>query len=192
VRARFPNARRRFAVVAVGALAAFGLAACGQKESSHPTEADSEAIYVNAGPLTYQVQLSRELNPYNVEDKAYLNGVSAPAPKPDEEWFAVFLNAKNLTHSTHTTTDTFAIVDTTGKKYYPVSINPAVNPYAWTPQTLGPLGTQPAPDSPAYFGPTQGQLLLFKVNTAVYSNRPLMLQIYVPGESHPSTVSLDL
>ena len=57
---------------------------------------------------------------------------------------------------------------------------------------LKPLGTEPAPDSTAYFGPTQGAELLFKLNNSVYSNRPLTLEIYPRGQDHPSSVSLDL
>ncbi len=79
-----------------------GLSACGHKVA-HPTHADNEGVYVDAGPLTYQVQLSRELNPFNVEDKGYLAGVSAPPPAPDQLWFAVFLWAKNETGTTQTT-----------------------------------------------------------------------------------------
>ncbi len=147
---------------------------------------------MDAGPITYQVQLSRELNAYSTEDREYLNGASGGAPGADQEWFGVFLWAKNQTHANQTTSDTFDIIDTQGNRYYPVPVNPQVNPFAWTPQTLAPLGTQPSPDSPASFGPTQGELLLFKLNTSIYSNRPLTLQIYAPGQAHPSSVSLDL
>ena len=152
-----------------------------------------EGPYIDAGPVTYQVQISRQLNQYATEDKTYLTGVSSPAPKPDEMWFAVFMWAKNETHKDVTTTNSFDIVDTQGNKYYPVSINPAINPFAWSAQTLRPLGTQPGPDSIASFGPTQGGELLFKLNTSVYSNRPLTLEIHAPGaQSKPSSVSLDL
>jgi hypothetical protein len=158
--------------------------------------ADNEGVYVDAGPLTYQVQLSRELNPANVEDAAYVNGVTAPPPKPDEEWFAIFMWAKNQTKSDQTTTTSFDLVDTQGNKYYPIPLDPKFNPYAWTAQTLRPLGTEPstepAPDSPASFGPTQGGELLFKINTSVYSNRPLTLEIHASGQADPSTVSIDL
>jgi hypothetical protein len=191
VRTRPRIPRRPAALLAAIALGV-GLTACGNKES-HPTSADTEGPYVDAGPVTYQVQLSRQLNPFATEDKTYLTGVSSPAPKPDQMWFAVFMWAKNETHANATTTNSFDIVDTQGNKYYPVSVNPAINPFAWTAQTLRPNGTQPAPDSIASFGPTQGGLLLFKLNTAVYSNRPLTLQIFAPGEqSKPSSVSLDL
>ncbi len=183
--------RRPAALLAAVALAV-GLTACGHKEA-HPTSADTEGPYVDAGDITYQVQISRQLNPFAQEDRTYLTGVNSPAPKPDQMWFSVFMWAKNEQHHNAATTSNFDIVDTQGNKYYPVPINPAVNPFAWTAQTLRPLGTEPAPDSIASFGPTQGGELLFKLNTSVYSNRPLTLEIYPPGDSsHPSSVSLDL
>jgi hypothetical protein len=58
--------------------------------------------------------------------------------------------------------------------------------------TLQPSATQPLADTTASYGPTQGQLLLFKLPTNVYSNRPITLQIHSPGQSTPSTISLDL
>jgi hypothetical protein len=180
---------RRLVVLALAVPAAAGLAACGQE--SHPTAGDGEGVYVDAGPITYQVQISRELNPYSVEDRAYLNGESSTAPKPDQEWFAVFLWAKNQSHSTATTSDRFDIVDTQGTRYYPVPVNSQVNPYVWTSQALRHGGTEPAPDSPGFFSATQGLELLFKLNTAVYSNRPLILEIY-PQNGKPSSISLDL
>ncbi len=169
---------------------ALALGACGQL--SHPTSVDSEGEYVDAGPITYQVQISRELNPYAIEDKEYLNGASSTKLAPDQLWFGVFLWAKNQTKSNASTSDSFDIVDTQGTKYYPVPIDPHVNPFAWTPQILPPGATQPNPDAAAAFGPTQGQLLLFRLNNSVYSNRPLTLQIYAAGSLKPSSVSLDL
>lgn len=191
MRVRRSSPVRRLGALALTGLLSLGLAACGHKVS-HPTASDNEGVYVDAGPVTYQVQISRQLNPYNIEDKGYLAGVSSSGPSADQEWFAVFLWAKNETHSDHVTAHSFAIVDTQGTKYYPVAINTAVNPYAWSAQALKPLGTEPAPDSTAYFGPTQGAELLFKLNNSVYSNRPLTLLIFVPGQDHPSSVSLDL
>jgi hypothetical protein len=181
---------RRLAILISGVLLVAGLSACGQK--SNPTAVDNEGLYVDAGKVTYQVQLSRQLNPSSVEDRTYLQGESLPPPKPDEVWFAIFLWAKNPTQSDQTTSNSFAIVDTQGHRYYPVPLNSQVNPFAWTSQTLAPKATEPAPGSAASFGPTQGQVLLFKLNDSVYSNRPLMLEIYASGQAKPSTVSLDL
>lgn len=154
--------------------------------------ADNEGVYVDAGQVSYQVQVSRQLNPFNSEDRAYLTGVSAPAPKPDEEWFAVFLWAKNGSHSNQTTANTFDIIDTQGNKYVPVAVNPGANPYAWTSQSLRPLGTEPAPDTTAAYGPTQGSELLFKLNISAYASRPLTLEIHSPSGSQTASVSIDL
>jgi hypothetical protein len=55
-----------------------------------------------------------------------------------------------------------------------------------------PSATVPGLDTQASYGPTQGGLLLFKLNSSVYSNRPLTLQIYAPGEPTPVSISLDL
>jgi hypothetical protein len=186
---------RRFWILASGLLLALTLAACGHREA-HPHFADTEGGYVDAGPLTYQVQLSRELNPFNIEDQVYLRGLPAgtPKPAPDQEWFAIFLWAKNQTHSSATTIDPtlFDIVDTQGTKYRPMVLDANLNPFAWTTQTLKPLGTEPAPESIASYGPTQGAELLFKINTSAYANRPLLLQIRDPSQQVLATVSVDL
>ena len=59
--------------------------------------ADSEAIYVNVGQLKYQVQFSRELNPYDTEDASYLEGLSpaTAALTPAQAWFGVFMLVLN-------------------------------------------------------------------------------------------------
>ncbi len=171
-------------------LIAVGLAACGKL--SHPTAVDSEGEYVDAGPITYQVQVSRQLNPYAADDRQFLAGASSPTPSASQEWFGIWLWAKNQTHKDATTTDSFDIVDTQGNKYYPIPINTRVNPFAWTAQTLAPSATEPIPSTASFYVPSQGGLVLFKLNETVYSNRPLTLQIYAPGQTTPSTVSLDL
>ncbi len=176
------------------ALAA-GLAACGiGHKVAHPSTADGEQIYVDAGRTTYQVQVTRALDPYGTEDRQYLVGVAAPdlTLAPDQLWFGVFIWAKNQTNSNVQTSDTFTITDSEGTVYSPVAVDPSVNPYAWTAQTLTPRETEPGPNTTASFGPTGGGLILFKLNDSVYANRPLTLNIYAAGQSKPSTVSLDL
>jgi len=182
---------RRTSALAATALVAVTLGACGNKQSN-PTTADTEGPYVRAGDISYQVQLSRQLTPFATEDREYFAGASTIRATPDQMWFAVFLWAKNETHQTRLTTNSFDIIDTQGNRYYPVPLNRAVNPFAWTSQVLRPLGTQPAPDSIASFGPTQGSELLFKLNNSVYSNRPLTFEIHAPGQAQPTSISLDL
>ena len=48
-------------------------AGCGNKGEEH-IEAETEGIYLVAGGLTYQVQMSRFLNPGSIDDAQYLHG----------------------------------------------------------------------------------------------------------------------
>ena len=47
-------------------------------------------------------------------------------------------------------------------------------------ELLEPSGIEPAPSTTASLGPTQGGLILFKLPTSVYSDRPLTLTIIPP------------
>jgi len=175
---------------------AFGVAACGHKQA-HPTVADAnnDGGYVDAGPVTYQLEISRVLNPYSTEDSQYVKGlpVGTPPITGQQEWYGVFLWAKNQTDRPQTTTDKFVVTDTQGNRYYPLPLDPNLNPYAWTSETLQPLQIEPGPDTTASFGPTQGGLVLFKINNSAYDNRPLTLHILGPdGVRTLATISLDL
>ena len=183
------SARRLWIFVCALALAV-GLAACGQV--SDPSSSENDGVYVDAGPITYQLQVSRQLNQYITEDSQYLAGLpeGQGTLTPDELWFGVFMWAKNQTNVPHPTTDKFTITDTTGTVYHPTPLNAELNGYAWTSQVLEPGGIEPAPSTTASNGPTQGGLVLFKLPTSTYSNRPLTLTIY-PPTGHPATISLD-
>lgn len=161
----------------------------------HNGDANNDGTFINAGNVVYQLQISRELNQYSPEDKSYFIGLPKNAAKltPSQLWFGVFLWAKNQTKQPAATANTFDIVDTEGNHYYPLGVNPSANGYAWTPQILKPGGIEPGENTQASFGPTQGGLLLFKLNNTVYDNRPLTLEIR-GGPAHKvwSTISLDL
>jgi len=178
-------------LAAVG-LSALGVSACGH--SDHPSTAENNGVYIQAGRITYQLEVSRELNQYATEDSQYLTGLPAGSAslKPDELWYGVFLWAKNQSTRPQMTAQNFDILDTQGHHYYPVSLNSSLNAYAWTPQLLSPGAIEPGPDTTASFGPTQGRLLLFKLNTSVYDNRPLILEIRGPARQLWGTISLDL
>jgi hypothetical protein len=182
---------RRLWIIACALGLAVGLAACGQ--TSNPTSVLNNGVYVDAGAVTYQLQISRELNPFAVEDRQYLRGLPAgtTAATANQLWYGVFLWAKNQSQHPQTTANNFAIVDSNGDHFFPIKLDPAINDYTWTQQTLEPGGVVPAPNTTASFGPTQGALLLFKLPTAVYSNRPLTLQIHAPGGGK-GEISLDL
>ncbi len=174
--------------------AALLLAACGSARHPYDATANNNGFYVQAGSVIYQLQISRELNQYAVEDHQYLTGLPAGTAPPSAQqvWYGVFLWAKNYSKHPATTASSFDIVDTQGNKYYPVALDPSLNQYAWASQSLPPLGTEPAPNTTASLGPTQGALLLFKLSTSAYSNRPLTLEIHPAGTTQTSTISLDL
>jgi hypothetical protein len=191
------NRLPRFALLPTAALlCALALAACGGGAKQPTTHGDSEGAYVKAGPLIYQVQLSRELNPFNVEDHEYLQGLPASATETaaDELLFGVWLRVQNSTDRVHPAASQFTIVDTLGNRYDPIPL-PASNPTAYTPRNIATDKGQPLspnPQSVAGSGPIQGSMLLFKLNTSVYSNRPLELEITPPDGGEASTVDLDL
>jgi hypothetical protein len=189
------NAVRRRQIAALfGAISlVLALSACGK--SNTPPTAENDGVYVNAGPVTYQLQISRELNQYATGDSQYVAGLppgTSSTLTPSQLWYGVFLWAKNQTKRPQMTSANIDIVDTENKRYYPVTVNPALNPYVWRAQTLQPGGTEPAPDTTASFGPTQGGLLLFKLDSSVYDNRPLTLEIRGPSGRVWATISLDL
>jgi hypothetical protein len=155
---------------------------------------NNDGTYVSAGALTYQLQVSRQLNPYAVEDSQYIHGLpqGTVAPNGQQLWYGVFMWAKNQQHAPHTTSDNFEIIDTQGNVYKPLKLDKSLNPFAWTSETLGPNETEPGEDTTASEAFTQGGLLLFKLPETVYSNRPLTLYILSPDNKKLGEISLDL
>ena len=175
------SARRRLQTAASALILAVGVAACGHKEA-HPKVADANnnGGYVDAGPVTYQLEISRVLNQYNTEDSQYVKGLPAgtAAPTASQEWYGVFLWAKNQTSHDQLTTDNFVVTDTQGTRYYPLKLDPNVNPYAWTSQTLKPLAIEPGPDTTAVLGPDPGR-------TAALQDQHVGLQQPALDARHP-------
>lgn len=190
----------RLPLLAVAAAMALAVSGCGvTNRPAKPTGVSQDALsngaepYFWNGPITYQVQVSRQLNPFDSYDVEYLSGVrGAQSISAQQFWFGVFLWAKNQSGRTATTADRFTITDSNGNVYSATPLNPGLNPYAWTSQKLGPDAIEPVADSAAADGSTGGGLILFKLNQSVYSNRPLTLKVYTPGVAKPSVVSLDL
>lgn len=157
---------------------------------------NNDGTYVSAGPITYQLEISRVLNPWGAEDRQYFLGLPKGTPKyrikPDQLWYGVFLWAKNQHHAAHWTSDKFEITDTLGTIFRPVRLNPAVNLFAWTSRKLVYGQTEPSQDSVAAQFFTGGKLVLFKLNDSIYSNRPLTLYILSPAGKRIGEISLDL
>jgi hypothetical protein len=161
-------------------------------------DSDNDGAYVEAGGITYQLQISREMNPWGVEDAQYMKGLpagtTATGLPADELWYGVFLWAKDQHHRAISTppTSQFEVVDTLGNVYHPETLDSNVNPYAWNPEQLQFGETEPGEDSTAANGFTGGKLLLFKVNDTIYDNRPLTLYILSATGTRLAEISLDL
>jgi hypothetical protein len=185
---------RRLAITTAAVLtAAAPLAACGSA-SEEPTHAATEGVYVNTGDLKYQVQISRQLTPADFEDRDYLVGLPA-ADKTlgkGEEWFAVFIRVFNHTKAAHPSAKQFVIRDTTGKEFQPVAVDTSVNRTAYRPLVVGAGDQIPVPGSLARENLTQGGMVLFKVPSSSYANRPLELRIAPPEGGAEATVDLDV
>jgi hypothetical protein len=186
-------------LLAVGVLAV-GVSGCGvDHRPARPANVSQDELsnggepYFWTGPITYQVQISRALNPFDSYDVQYLSGVQgAQEIGAQQFWFGVFLWAKNQSGHVAQTADKFEIVDSAGDVYTQTQLNSGVNPYAWTQQQLSPDQIEPLADSAASDSSPGGGLILFKLNQSVYSNRPLTLKIFAPGAKKASSVSLDL
>jgi len=149
---------------------------------------------VDVAGLTYQVQLSRYLNPGDVEDKQYLMGLPdgiAPQLPGDETWFGVWMRVKNYSDASLTPTDTFRIEDTEGDEFRPIALDSAANPFVYEPILLHHAQVLPTPDTAAASGPIQGSLILFRLTNDALQNRPLKLFIE-HGEGNEAEIDLDL
>jgi hypothetical protein len=191
------RAPRQLLLVALVVLATLALGACGESHTRVTTgtyagASGKNAPYLNVGPLVYEVQISRELNPYNIEDAAYLRGAPAAQSqlKPGEEWFGVFMQVYNNTSIPHPVAANITITDTEGNTYYPVPLA-STNSFAYRPELLAANAQIPAPNTIAANGPTQGALLLYKIKVISLDNRPLTIKIADPLASR-QTASAEL
>lgn len=183
---------RRLSSLALAAALSLSFSGCfieGDKKGE-TDRGETEGIQVTVGDLQYQVQISRVLNPAEVEDKGLLQGVPiAQQTLPEgSEWFAVFIQARNNRDEPHLSADEFVIEDTLGAEFEPIEID---NPLAYKPETVPADGILPAPDSVASSFNTNGSMLLFQITRAALENRPLELIISDP-EDPKETAHVDL
>jgi hypothetical protein len=178
-------------VLALAIFAAL-FAGCGSDESR--TTAETEGIYLNIDGLKYQIQMSRYMNPNDIEDSEYLIGATEDtvAPAADETLFGVWVRVQNVSDETRAAADTWEIEDTQGNKYEPVEIDTDINPFAFEAIDVPPNTVLPLPSSAAGQGPTQGLLLVFKLKTESLQNRPLELRFSRSGGGQTGTYDLDV
>lgn len=190
---------RKLPLLGLVLLAAVALGACGDSHTKVTTgtyagESGQNAPYLDVGPLVYEVQLSRELNPYDVEDSAYLEGLSPEQRKlaPGQEWFAVFVQVYNNQSQPQTASTDMKIYDTQGNTYLP-TVPAGHSSFAYSGGTVAGKERLPVLNTVASNGATQGSMLLFKIQTVSLDNRPLKLQIVDPADAaETATAELDV
>ena len=190
---------RKSLLPVLAVLAVIALGACGESHSRVTTgtyagESGAGAPYLNVGPLVYEVQLSRQLSPFDTEDAAYLQGLSGTqrALASGQEWLAVFLQVYNNSSAALQAASSLTVTDTQGNRYTPV-VPEQANQFAYHTGTVPAEGRLPEPDSIANAGPTQGALLLYKNQSVSLDNRPMKITIVDPTDaSQTASAELDV
>ncbi len=178
---------RRALTIALFILALPGLGAvvsgCGDEHELDVPEGEP----LELGELTYNVQITRYLNPFASEDSTYLQG--APEPGEDQQYLGVFMQITNHGDS-EATVPGFTIRDTRGTTYEQVPLAKE-NAFALQPgTTIAPGKRVPGVETAAGNGPVEGALTLFIIDSAANENRPLKLE--VPGDGETGEVELDI
>jgi hypothetical protein len=179
--------RKRALAVALSLAALMVAAGCG--ESEHESEV-VEGEPIELGEVSYNVQITRFLNPSDPEDGQYLQGQQIPPPKPEDSYLAVFIETENEgdTDATLPAEADLDVVDTTEATYPPLA---PTNVFML--DLGGKIGSGeelPAPDTAAASGATEGLIILFLVPANIGANRPLELEIAAGGEE--GKIELDI
>jgi hypothetical protein len=190
---------RKLPLILAAILAVLVVSACGDSHTRITTgtyagESGANAPYLNVGPLIYEVQLSRELNPANSEDATYLAGLTPAQRKlePGQEWFAVFMQVYNNTNQSHPAATSMTITDTQENTYTPIEPN-ASNLFAYRAGTVPPKNQIPLPGTVADDDPAEGLVLLYKIEIVSLDNRPLELKIVDPDDpAESASAELDV
>src|SRR4029077_6661979 len=135
---------RRATILGLIALAAAAVTACGNKEE-RTTHAATEGIYLDVGPMKYQVQISRLLNPNDPEDRGYL--IDLPPGQQirgQAQWFAVFMGGENGTEKAQPAATQYVIRETQGHVFRPITMGPK-NVFAYRGTFVPPKDTLPLP-----------------------------------------------
>lgn len=171
---------RRLCALLAALLLAGVLSACGKHQSTGPVRiAETEGIYLDVSDLKYQVQVSRQLEPNDVQDKAFLVGVPEGEREleSNEVWFAVLMRVQNVTDEDLLPASDITITDTQEQEFEPLELE-QTNTFAYRANETIPAGeVVPVIDSPGYDSPSRGALLLFKLTLTALNNRPLELKI---------------
>ncbi len=146
-----------------------------------------EGAPVELGDISYNVVITRYLNPADVEDAAYLKG--APQLPDTQYYLGVFIQVKNNGDTAQALPSKLTVVDTEGNRFDSVSFD---NPFSLQlGSQIGGGASLPSAESAAGNGPIGGSLVLFLIDQTATENRPLELEIpSTTGET--GRIELDL
>jgi hypothetical protein len=171
-----------FALLLTALVALPVLAGCGTDEETEVNEGEA----LELGDLTYNVQITRQLNPSSTEDSAYLEG--APPLKEGQEYLAVFMKIDNDGDEAAVVPYPFQIIDTRGNVYTQARVD---NDFALIPGTpILPDSTVPGEETAAANGPIEGSMILFPIDEGATENRPLQLEVI--GADETGEIELDI
>jgi hypothetical protein len=188
---------RKLAVLtALCGVAAVAVASgCGGTEEETTVDDDGqEATLVvegeplELGDLSFNVAITRFLNPHDIEDSEYLEGL--PPPPLNEDYLAVFMTVANEGDGEVflPSAGDIEASDIEGRVFEPVESDSLFALELGAPLPAG--EEAPVPDSAAATGPVQGSFILFRIPTEAQELRPIELEISAEGEH--GIIELDL
>lgn len=177
----------------VSLVALFGASGCETVPPHEPGKPVREGLATEAGGISYNVFITRQLNVEDAEDRDYFGGEPAP---PGAALYGVFLQACNEGREPKMAASSFKIVDIQGNEFKPAD-QPPTSVVAYKPRELAPGTCIPDETSVAASAPSAGAMLLFELPLPILENRPLELEILPPydlhaREQHEVKIELDL
>jgi hypothetical protein len=163
--------RVTLAACVLAVAAPLGLVACGDEEPG-VDEPAREGLALELDGITYNVFITRQLNPRVPPDGAY---VTDDAP-PGETLYGVFIQVCNHSDEAHETVGDFVVKDNQENEFEPEEL-PVDNHFAYSARTLDPDECIPEAGSVAQLGPSAGSMLLFQLPLETTENRPLELEM---------------
>ena len=129
--------------------------------------------------LKYQVQISRYLNPDDIEDASTSRGLprATSSCRPTRPGSASSCASRTTTDGRSRRPSDYKIADTQGNEYRPVALDPEQPVRLPSRPTWAPSLISRSPTRSRGQGVDPGRALLFKLKTTALQNRPLELQI---------------
>jgi hypothetical protein len=166
--------------------AALLVAGCGPP----PDRNAPDGTTVTQDGVDYAVQTSRELNPDDADDRAFLGGRTKGMDAPGTTLLGVFLHARNDASAPRRALAAPQLVDAFGRTFEPVPL-PATDPFAYRGRLLAPGQEISVPQSVARESPENGSILVYRVPTGIFvSDRPFTLRFGT--DDRAASVQLDL